>query len=134
MNRARILGFTLSAAIIGMTLAGARTANADEPRQLSKPNTPIEHFVVLMQENHSFDNYFGTYPGADGIPPGTCMPVNPTDATRECVEPFHTATMTCSLRIRTTALRHTAFSRRGAWRFIYAELRNQDGARPWALR
>ena len=23
---------------------------------------------VLMQENHSFDNYFGTYPGADGIP------------------------------------------------------------------
>ena len=39
------------------------------------PATPIEHFVVLMQENHSFDNYFGTFPGADGIPPGTCMPV-----------------------------------------------------------
>jgi phospholipase C len=46
--------------------------------------TPIRHFVVLMQEGHSFDNYFGTYPGADGIPRGTCMP-RPKAA---CVAPF----------------------------------------------
>jgi phospholipase C len=52
----------------------------------ARPATPIEHFVVLMQENHSFDNYFGTYPGADGIPKGTCMPVG-RDA-RSCVRPF----------------------------------------------
>ena len=51
------------------------------------PATPIEHFVVLMQENHSFDNYFGTFPGADGIPRGTCMPVG--RARRPCVRPFH---------------------------------------------
>jgi hypothetical protein len=51
------------------------------------PATPIEHFVVLMQENHSFDNYFGTFPGADGIPPGTCMPVGRDR--RPCVRPFH---------------------------------------------
>ena len=30
----------------------------------------IEHFVFIMQENRSFDSYFGTYPGADGIPSG----------------------------------------------------------------
>jgi len=54
-----------------------------------EPNTPIRHFIVLMQENHTFDNYFGTYPGADGIPPGTCMPLDPTDPASECVEPFH---------------------------------------------
>jgi phospholipase C len=53
-------------------------------------NTPIEHFIVLMQENHTFDNYFGTYPGADGTPEGTCMPVDPFDPEgSECVEPFH---------------------------------------------
>ena len=40
-----------------------------------------------MQENHSFDNYFGTYPGADGIPADTCMPVG--HARRPCVRPFH---------------------------------------------
>ncbi|TMD30421.1 MAG: hypothetical protein E6I95_15540, partial [Chloroflexi bacterium] len=28
----------------------------------------IEHVVVIMQENRSLDQYFGTYPGADGLP------------------------------------------------------------------
>lgn len=51
--------------------------------------TPIKHFVTIMQSNHSFDSLFGLYPGADGIPPGVCMPVDPTDPTNEtCVEPF----------------------------------------------
>jgi phospholipase C len=34
----------------------------------------IKHIVVIMQENRSFDSYFGTYPGADGIPAGVCVP------------------------------------------------------------
>jgi len=28
--------------------------------------TPIQHVVVIMMENHSFDNFFGTFPGANG--------------------------------------------------------------------
>ena len=28
----------------------------------------IRHVIVIMQENRSFDSYFGTFPGADGIP------------------------------------------------------------------
>jgi len=28
--------------------------------------TLIRHIIVIMQENHSFDNYFGTYPSANG--------------------------------------------------------------------
>ena len=36
--------------------------------------TPIEHVVVMMKENHAFDNYFGTFPGADGIPPNVTVP------------------------------------------------------------
>ncbi len=28
--------------------------------------TPIKHVVVIMMENHSFDNMFGTFPGANG--------------------------------------------------------------------
>ena len=34
----------------------------------------IKHVIVIMQENRSFDHYFGTFPGADGIPPGVCVP------------------------------------------------------------
>jgi phospholipase C len=51
--------------------------------------TPIKHVVWLMQDNHSFDNYFGTYPGADGIPPGVCQRLSLNRAsTRGCVQPF----------------------------------------------
>jgi phospholipase C len=28
---------------------------------------PIDHVVILVKENHTFDNYFGRYPGADGV-------------------------------------------------------------------
>lgn len=44
-----------------------------------------------MQENRSFDNYFGTYPGADGIPMKNGKPVVcvPDPRTRGCVRPFH---------------------------------------------
>src|SRR5690348_2204894 len=28
---------------------------------------PIKHVVVVVKENHTFDNYFGSFPGADGI-------------------------------------------------------------------
>jgi phospholipase C len=49
--------------------------------------TPIEHVVTVMQEGHTFDNYFGAYPGADGIPADTCMPTAPP-APRPCVKPY----------------------------------------------
>lgn len=44
-----------------------------------------------MQENRSFDHYFGTYPGADGIPmqngvPTVCLP---DPKTKLCVKPYH---------------------------------------------
>ena len=34
----------------------------------------IKHVIVIMQENRSFDSYFGTFKGAVGIPPGVCLP------------------------------------------------------------
>jgi phospholipase C len=42
-----------------------------------------------MQQNHTFDNYFGTYPGANGIPKGVCIPVSLADpGNAPCAEPF----------------------------------------------
>ena len=51
----------------------------------------IRHIIIIMQENRSFDSYFGTYPGANGIPmrggaPSVCV----TDpATGACQPPYH---------------------------------------------
>jgi phospholipase C len=46
----------------------------------------IKHVVVIMQENRSFDSYFGTFPGADGIPAGVCVP---DPMTGGCTAPYH---------------------------------------------
>jgi phospholipase C len=79
--------------------AGMLVAAAVVPTFAQKPATPapktakenpfakIHHVIWIMQENHTFDNYFGTYPGADGIPPGTCLPDMP--GSKKCVKPFH---------------------------------------------
>lgn len=51
----------------------------------------IKHIVVIMQENRSFDSYFGTYPGADGIPMQNGVPtvcVNDPH-TGSCIKPYH---------------------------------------------
>jgi phospholipase C len=34
-------------------------------------DTPIKHVVVIVKENHTFDNYFGSFPGAEGTT--TCL-------------------------------------------------------------
>jgi phospholipase C len=53
----------------------------------------IKHVVIIMQENRSFDHYFGTFPGADGIPglagnPGS-VPCLPDPVRGHCYKPFH---------------------------------------------
>ncbi len=53
-------------------------------------NIPIKHVLIIFQENRSFDDYFGTYPGADGIPmqngePTVCVP-DPISG--KCVKPY----------------------------------------------
>jgi phospholipase C len=55
----------------------------------------IQHVIVVMQENRSFDGYFGTYPGADGIPmsggmPSVCLP---DPAKGLCIRPFHNSSL-----------------------------------------
>ena|SRR5450759_1477444 len=31
-----------------------------------KPKGPIQHVVIIVKENHAFDNYFGRFPGVEG--------------------------------------------------------------------
>lgn len=41
-----------------------------------KPHNPIDHVVIIVKENHAFDNYFGRFPGANGVtlPPAADPP------------------------------------------------------------
>jgi len=51
----------------------------------------LQHIIIIMQENRSFDAYFGTYPGANGIPMKNGHPIicNPDPLHGGCDYSFH---------------------------------------------
>jgi phospholipase C len=51
------------------------TGTSTDPEGIFK----LDHLIFIVQENRSFDHYFGTYPGADGIP------TNPDGSFKPCV-------------------------------------------------
>lgn len=101
----------------------------DLPQVQPEPTTPIEHIIVLMQENHTFDNYFGAYPGADGFPEGVCVPVNPFDPkVTDCVEPFHIGDLPIENLDHSRSTFRLQYNEGRMDGFIHAlNLRNQDG-------
>jgi len=67
--------------------AGLGVRSRSRPRDIHA----IRHVIVVMQENRSFDSYFGTFPGADGIPrhDGRFMVCVPDPRSRHCQRPYH---------------------------------------------
>ena len=65
IDRIRIWNRALAALAVTTALSTSVVAaeRADGPTQ-----TPIEHLVVIFQENISFDHYFATYPVALNSP------------------------------------------------------------------
>ena len=69
MTRARI-------AAIVTTLAAASACRAPQtpspppPAAVSALRSRIQHIVFIIKENRTFDHYFGTFPGADGVTSG----------------------------------------------------------------
>src|SRR5450631_681110 len=94
----RKLGVLVAGAVIAVAVSGVTPAVATRPSASSSSSSgdlsKIKHVIVIMQENRSFDSYFGTYPGANGIPMKNGMPndCNPDPATKQCVYSFHDRT------------------------------------------
>jgi len=81
---------------VGAAVAVTAAMPAQPPRGQSRAQAAlqgihkIQHVIIIMQENRSFDSYFGVYPGAAGIPmqggvPTVCVP---DPMTGKCVAPF----------------------------------------------
>ena len=64
-----------------MTMVGSsnRFMPRTEMRVKSLSGQTIQHVVIIVKENHCFDNYFGTFPGADGM----TMPRSPNPPTKD---------------------------------------------------
>jgi phospholipase C len=82
---------TLAACTTTTPSSSANPSGSTNPQLQNGDIHKIKHIVVIMQENRSFDSYFGTYPGVDGIPmqngvPTVCVP---DPQTGQCVKPYH---------------------------------------------
>jgi phospholipase C len=90
----RVLFVLLAAAAVAAALlaSGEAPGRSRDARADSQGIHKIRHVVIIMQENRSFDSYFGTYPGADGIPglaghPGTAPCISDPRRHR-CIHPY----------------------------------------------
>jgi phospholipase C len=90
MNR---FAFGLAVVLGATACAGPATSGVATPSAASGTGK-IKHVVVIMQENRSFDQYFGTYPGAEGLPRqnGQFTVCVPDPANGGCVRPYHDPT------------------------------------------
>jgi phospholipase C len=109
--RASAAGAAVGAALLGLVLVASNHARALDSAPVSphresaaylQPSVTrvdalasgihrIQHVIIIMQENRSFDSYFGTYPGADGIPAkdGQFTVCVPDPRRGGCDRPFH---------------------------------------------
>jgi phospholipase C len=82
VKQSRVLtagGLSLLAAATAVSAVVAPSSAATAPAApvtARAPAVPVTHVIEIMLENHSFDNLFGKFPGADGIPAGTSL-LNP---------------------------------------------------------
>jgi phospholipase C len=80
-RRPRILVPFLALALVVVVAAVLAPARAERARAATDTQGifNLDHLIFIVQENRSFDHYFGTFPGVDGFPmvrgrPSACVP------------------------------------------------------------
>jgi phospholipase C len=74
-----LLGAAAIAACSGGSTSPPLSTTRDAARHGSS-TTPISHVIVVIQENRSFDNFFATFPGANGTTTGLAIPMPSPEA------------------------------------------------------
>ena len=90
-NRFHAFYTVMLACLLLSPLLAACSGTTNQNQSSNSDIHKIKHVIVIMQENRSFDTYFGTFPGADGIPMKNGVPtvcVN-DPLTGQCVKPYH---------------------------------------------
>ena len=87
MKRHRILMFGIASVVAAAAVSAGTLSAAASPAGTAAgpgtaahpgvPGAPIKHVIEVMLENHTFDNLFGNFPGADGIPANATL-TNPS--------------------------------------------------------
>src|ERR1700722_395328 len=111
---------TGAAAAFSVMPASIRRALALPASNTSVTIADVQHVVILMQENRSFDHYFGTLRGVRGfsdrhpVPLASGKPVWYQSDGEKDIPPFHLDTKnTSALRVASTP--HTFSNAQAAW-------------------
>lgn len=80
--------FLRGAAVSAASLAAIPATSCDQPVQTSPVGSGVEHIIVLMMENRSFDHMLGWLPGANGRQAGLSF----TDSAGESHPTYHLTT------------------------------------------
>lgn len=134
LGRRAFFGSALAAAPAALTLAPQ--ARAQPPAGLSR----IDHIIVLMKENRSFDHYFGTAPGVRGFadPAGAAIFRQPDPSAPQGVRlPFRLDTRRSAAQ-RLPDLEHSRRSQhaayaKGAMTGWIASLRREGANAPFTM-
>jgi phospholipase C len=70
----RFDAYILSVALVGVAGCSSSVTTPPVAHPTSPPSNSIQHIVILLQENRSFDNLFAGFPGADAATQGMCKP------------------------------------------------------------
>jgi phospholipase C len=104
VNRRRTAAIVAGVAVAAVAAAAIGSRSAGRSLAAPEHTTParhidsqqgihkIKHVIVVMQENRSFDSYFGTFPGAEGLPrspSGRFTSCIPNAITHVCQRPYH---------------------------------------------
>ncbi len=100
----------------------------------------IGNIIIVLQENHTFDNYFGTYPGVDGTA-GKSILLPSAPGAPPSVAPAHSPTLTPADLNHNWNSAHADFDRGRMDGFVYSEgsagtmayFDGSDIPRYWAL-
>jgi phospholipase C len=127
-SAAAVAGAAGLAGVLPENLAKAATAS---PKRFDL--SQVKHLVFQMQENRSFDHYFGTFPGARGfsdptairLPTGRSVFQQPDPANPDgYLEPYHMSTITTGAA-RVPSLSHDWRDQHASW--------NQGAMDGWLL-
>ncbi len=119
----RTAGAAVGAAALPPAIAQALALPA---RRVTGTIQDVEHIVILMQENRSFDHYFGTLRGVRGygdpraitLPSGQPVWMQPTRDGRAVVSPFHLESETSRAQ--------TLYSLDHSWKGSHARWKHYD--------
>lgn len=83
-------------------------------------SNPIEHIVIVLQENHTFDNYFGSFPGAEGSS-GKSICIPKSKGSSNCASPYQDSNLTPKDMNHNWNAAHECFDGGAMDGFVYIE-------------